>query len=246
MGKLLKITALLVLVPAVLFAGAETGADILKERTGVRATAMGGAYTAAANDVEALNYNPAGIASLIKKEAEFFTFLSPLNYADATILYLAFAQPFESPLLDGFLGISAVYRGVPDIANDDAVDDPSTPDYNEADPVAYYDMALTGSYACSLYQFFKDDFFKSLSFGLSAKLIFEQIGPHRGSTFAFDAGFIYAPADMGLKFGIALMNGPSYENYPRSCRNRRPGADRVPAAHDLKGGTGIQPCNRQK
>jgi hypothetical protein len=196
MGKLLKLAALLVLVPAFLYAGGETGADILKEKTGIRAVAMGGAYTAVANDVEAINYNPAGLAALTKREAELFGFFSGLNYAGLNVIYLAFAQPFESPILDGFAGVSAVYRGIPDIDNEAATDP----------VVTYYDIALTGSYACNLYQFIRDDFYKAISLGLSAKIIVEQIGAHSISSIAFDAGAIYALAGTGLRIGASLMN----------------------------------------
>jgi hypothetical protein len=196
MGKLLKLAALLALVPALLVAGGETGADILKEKTGIRAVAMGGAYTAAADDVEALNYNPAGIAAITKKELELFGFFSGLNYAGLNTVCAAFAQPFESPLIDGFAGVSAVYRGIPPIDNEGATD-----------PVVnYYDMALTGTYACGLYQFFKDDFYKAISLGVSAKIIIEQIGVNSISSIAFDAGAIYALTGTGFKFGVSLMN----------------------------------------
>lgn len=208
MGKFLKFTALFILVPAFIYAGGGTGADILKEKTGVRAVAMGGAYTAAADDVEALNYNPAGIAFITKKEFEFFTY--PMNYAGVSVFYAAFAQSFESPLLDGFAGASLVYRGIPDIDNEAAEDA----------PVSYYDMALTGSYACSIYQYVKDDFFKALKTGISAKLILEQIGVHSISSLAFDAGVIYEPADMGLKFGVSLLNA----GFPISAKRGDTGA----------------------
>lgn len=194
MGKLLKFTALLVFFPALLYAGAGTGSDILKEKTGIRAVALGGAYTAAANDVEALNYNPAGLALIIKRELEIFSF--PKSFADTTIVYAAFAQPFESPLLDGFVGVSAVYRVIPEIDNEDATDV----------SVAYFDMAVTGAYACSLYQFIKDDVFKSVNLGISAKIVVEQIGVHSFTSLAFDAGAIYILSDTGLKFGMSLMN----------------------------------------
>lgn len=193
MGKILRITALLVLLPAVLSAGGETGADILKEKTGIRAAAIAGAYTAVADDVESINYNPAGLASIVKKEAELYGFW---GYADMAVFHAAFAQPFELALLEGFAGLSLIYRGMPDIDNEDAADD----------PVAYYDVALTASYASALYQFIKDDLFKSVKVGLSLKLVLEQIGLHGGATIAADFGIIYTPDIPGLKFGLSLMN----------------------------------------
>ena len=44
-----------------------SGAAFLKIGTGARPEAMGGAYTALADDVSALHYNPAGLSSVLKK-----------------------------------------------------------------------------------------------------------------------------------------------------------------------------------
>jgi hypothetical protein len=196
MGKILRVLALLALLPALLFAGGETGGDVLLERTGVRAIGMGGAYTAAGDDVESINYNPAGIAFVTRKEIEF---LYPASeFAGLSVIYGAFAQPFEAYWFDGFMGISGIFRNIAPIDHPDAnSDDP---------PVTYYDAAITATYATSLWQFLKSDIYKNINMGISVKAIIEQIGPHTGNTFALDLGMLYAEEGAPLKLGVSILN----------------------------------------
>src|SRR5437773_2646847 len=48
--------------PSFTFAGSKTGADFLKIPIGARAVGLGQAYTALAQDVDSLTWNPAGLA----------------------------------------------------------------------------------------------------------------------------------------------------------------------------------------
>ena len=48
-----------------------TTADILEAQPGTRPAAMGGAFVAVADDVNAVNYNPAGLAFIDKNELQF-------------------------------------------------------------------------------------------------------------------------------------------------------------------------------
>ncbi|MEW5905556.1 MAG: UPF0164 family protein [Elusimicrobiota bacterium] len=57
--------ALFVLMPSAGVSSAlESGAEFLRIGSDARASSMGGAYTAAANDVSAIHYNPAGLAAV--------------------------------------------------------------------------------------------------------------------------------------------------------------------------------------
>ncbi|MBI5244034.1 MAG: UPF0164 family protein, partial [Elusimicrobia bacterium] len=64
----LKLALILLLSAQAAWAETKTGAAFLKIGTGARAEAMGGAYTAIADDVNALYYNPGGLAALKKSE----------------------------------------------------------------------------------------------------------------------------------------------------------------------------------
>lgn len=176
-----------------IFSGGITGADILKITTGGRAMGLSGAYTGMGDDVEAIVFNPAGVATLTKKEFQYTFFPS---FADINIHSISYAQPFDTLFLEGISGISVLYRYIPDINNENASDA----------PVKYYDMVLTGTYANNLYYFIRNDFFKNINTGISVKLIMEKMREFEASSFAFDIGTQLNFPDTKLKLGIALLN----------------------------------------
>ncbi|MBI5239113.1 MAG: PorV/PorQ family protein [Elusimicrobia bacterium] len=99
----MKITtlALLALLTPAAVRGGETAA-FLKLGVGARAVGMGGAYTALANDVNALGWNPAGLSSLNKRElGAMHAELAAQTRYD----FIGYAQPVKY----GTLGVGAVY-----------------------------------------------------------------------------------------------------------------------------------------
>ncbi|HRU38838.1 MAG TPA: hypothetical protein P5511_03095, partial [Candidatus Goldiibacteriota bacterium] len=72
--------------------------------------------------------------------------------------------------------------------------------------VDYYDLSFAASFADTLHGIFSEEFFKQISYGLTARIILQQIGPHRGSAIAFDAGLVFAPENTGFRAGLSLMN----------------------------------------
>ena len=79
-----------------------TGAQFLELEVSSRAMGMGGAFTAVADDISAVYYNPAGLTSLYGREAAFTYISMP---ADVGFGFGAIGLPLES--IGGFLGISA-------------------------------------------------------------------------------------------------------------------------------------------
>src|SRR5450755_104165 len=77
----------------VLGSSGTSGGDILSIPVGARAIAMGEAYTAQADDVSSLYWNPAGLAILNQSQASFMynQFLQNQTYQNAQI-----ATPLES------------------------------------------------------------------------------------------------------------------------------------------------------
>jgi len=67
-------------LPVFVFAGGETGGDVLKVDAGNRASGMAGAYTAAGAGVESIFYNPAGMSSLLKTKLFTATFFPTLQW----------------------------------------------------------------------------------------------------------------------------------------------------------------------
>ncbi|MBP7791946.1 MAG: PorV/PorQ family protein [Candidatus Goldbacteria bacterium] len=193
MGKKLICFCLIFFVPFMIFSAEETGADILKEKTGARPLALGEAYTSSANDIEGIPYNPATVGFIKSREiAGAYLWKS----FQTSIINAAYAQPIEIFFLEGIGGISFIYRSIPEIANVDATDA----------PVNFYDILLTATFANNLYHFIKNDFLKSINAGLSIKFIQEQIGDNVGSTFAFDFGCIFSPDNSNYRIGFSLLN----------------------------------------
>lgn len=91
-------------VPSALLAGGvgTSGGNILSIGVGARAIAMGEAYTAMADDVSSLYWNPAGLALLNQSQASFMynQFLKDLTYQNAGVAL---------PLENGGVGASLSY-----------------------------------------------------------------------------------------------------------------------------------------
>jgi hypothetical protein len=79
-----------------------TGADILSIPVGARAIGMGESYTAMADDVSSLYWNPAGIALLNQSQASF---MYSKYFQDASLSQAAVATPLEN----GGIGASVSY-----------------------------------------------------------------------------------------------------------------------------------------
>lgn len=193
MAKKLIFLFFIVAIPFIIYCAGETGADILNEKTGVKPLALGEAYTSIANNLEGILYNPAG-AGFIKSSELTATYL--WKSYQMTVINGAYAQPVEIFFLEGTGAISFIYRTIPEISNIDADDE----------PVSFYDLLITATYSNNLSYFIQNESLKDIYTGLSLKFIQEQIGNNIGSTFAFDIGFIYSPADSNYKLGLSLLN----------------------------------------
>jgi len=79
-----------------------TGGTILSMPMGARAIAMGEAYTAQADDVSSLYWNPAGLALLNQSQASF---MYSQEFQDISLSQAAVATPLEN----GGLGASVSY-----------------------------------------------------------------------------------------------------------------------------------------
>jgi hypothetical protein len=182
-----------VMIAVNIHAAGTTIGDILDVATGGRATGMGTAYTAAGNDVESINYNPAGIADITKIEMQYMYWFA---FGDIGVHNISYAQKLENFIVEGKVGISGVYRYMPIIANEGATDV----------PVNYYDFVVTGTYASRLDYFIPGDFSKNIDVGMNLKIIYENIGIYPLSAYALDLGAQYTPPGSNLKFGAALQN----------------------------------------
>jgi hypothetical protein len=164
--------------------GLTSGADFLLVNTGARPDALGGAFSAVADDVNTLTYNPAGLANIRLPEVGYgrYDFVAGIHYDFVGL---------ASPLGDyGVLGFGYVGMGT-DSFN-------STEDPN-ATPGTASEKALILGWGRS---------FGRLHLGISGKYVHRSIGTVTGSGFLGDVGFRYR---LQPRFTVAgsLMNAGS-------------------------------------
>ncbi len=166
-------------------------AEFLTIPVGARGIAMGSAYSAVADDISSIWWNPAGLGFLQNREL----MLTVVDYTmDLTYSYGAFA----SPVGDGALVLGAFfgYLDVPDIEITTIASPEGTGNYYNA-----YDFQMGVSLAYNL----SDRFIG----GLNVKYIHQDLWNNLGgSAFGVDAGVIYHTelADRDLKFSFNIQN----------------------------------------
>jgi hypothetical protein len=170
-----------------------TGAEVLRTKASARAAALGEAYSAAASDLSAFSYNPAGLARIPGPELGF------LHYGQVAgigVEDLAYAHPL--PLAT--LGLELLFRGQPDISNPLATDA----------PVGAYDLVL-GLAAASKPSKWLDNLpgpLANAEAGLTFKYLRSHLGRYDADAFAADLG-LQADLGEGLRGGVAALNlGP--------------------------------------
>lgn len=177
-----KILALLLLVSVNAEAATlNSGAAFLKIGTGARPEAMGGAYTALADDVSALHYNPAGLAGMLKKEAG----ITHTEYLlGSKFDFVGYAHPTKL----GTFGLGLVRL---DTGNQEARD------VNR--------QAVGGfSAADSAYTFGFSRRMSVVSLGANLKFLESKIGSDSASTFAMDFGAVRQVGRFSM--GLSVLN----------------------------------------
>lgn len=164
-----------------------SGAPFLKIGAGARPTSMGNAFVGIADDVNAVYFNPAGLASLNRPEltAMHTQWVEGLNYD-----FGAFAYPINK----GAFAISAATLKTSDIEKRAA--DESYQGTFEA-----LDSAYAVSYAHSLGS--------SLSLGGTLRLIRQKIDSASASAFSGDIGMLKRFSSLPMSVGLSIRHlGP--------------------------------------
>lgn len=167
---------------------ATTAAAFLEIGVGTRATAMGGAFVATADDASALYWNPAGAATLSRSgflaERTNWIAETELNYVAATVGLGGL----------GTVGLSITHM---DLISDEPVRTVDEPDGTGAlFDASSFAVGLT--YAKAL----TDQF----SFGITPKVVHESIWDMSASAFALDLGVLYTTPFDGLRLGASISN----------------------------------------
>ncbi|MBI2429231.1 MAG: PorV/PorQ family protein, partial [Ignavibacteriales bacterium] len=168
-----------------------TAAPFLKIGVGARSIGMGGAYTAVANDLSAMYWNPSGLSRLTTNEAVF-------NHVD-WIADIKFDMAATAILIEGFGTIGASFTTL----NLGEMEVPTT-----GAPEGTGERFSAGATMINL------SYAKSLSYkfsiGFNVKYISESIWNMRAQSVAVDFGTLYT-ADIlnGVNLGASMSNfGP--------------------------------------
>ena len=176
--------------PDVVTKVATCAANWLKLETGTRAIGMGGAYTAAANDISGIPYNPASVAFINNQSA----FLSQTQYvADITYSVMGYAQNLTG---EDFVGVHIF-----------SLDSGSMPVTTEDEPDGTgQDFKVTGVCIRGTYARRVTD---RLRIGVTGKYIREDILTSYMQSFAFDLGSNFNTGLYGFVLGMSVTNlGP--------------------------------------
>lgn len=153
--------------------------------SGARPAAMGGAYTALADDSHSLHYNPAGLARVSRHEA---TYMHNQYFSGITqnVISAAFRQ---------HVGVNFNYLNSGGVARTTL----SNPDGSGLDYTGLTDMALAAGYGHPLGD--------SWALGAGGKYIRESIAGISASGFVLDVGALWnVPWVDGLSLGSAFQN----------------------------------------
>ena len=176
-------------------------ASFLLFEPSARASAMGNAYIAIADDANATYYNPAALADF-NKQSISTTFYKPVPNLASDIFssFAAYTHPFDGI---GNLGFSLIYTSLGKQFHTDSQG-------NSLGEFTSFGMGLGVSYGTHL--------FKDLSVGVTVKFVHENLssvqvgneqGKGAGTSFAGDFGLMWKAADR-LTFAAALRNvGPN-------------------------------------
>ena len=164
-----------------------TAAKFLSLGVGARANAMGGAYTAVANDASSIYWNPAGIASSDQFQA-LFTYTN--LFAGINLDYFGLIIP-SGDIGNFAINVTAVNYGQIGVTTEEQPEGTG-----ETFTPASYEFGF--SYARNITQDF--------AVGATAKLVTENIYHSNATGVAFDIGTIFTTPFYGVKFSSSITN----------------------------------------
>lgn len=165
-----------------------TAAKFLNIPVGARATAIGGAFAAIANDATAAYWNPGALSRLDQNELYF---MHSNYFADINLEYLSAVFPWEG---FGTIGLSLTSLNMAEMLVT-TVDDPEGLSGATFDAGSF---AFGVSYSRSL----TDKF----SIGATAKYISENIAKSKATGMAIDIGTIFTTPFRDIRLGVSVSN----------------------------------------
>lgn len=212
-----------------LYAGAgnrtgSSGASELLIPVGTRDIALGGATIATTRGVEALFYNPAGMAKMTSSVGLYFSHMSYI--ADIGVDYGAVAANFEGI---GILALSVKSLSIGDILETTTL----TPDgTGKTFSPQFFTVGLSYSRQLS----------DRIAVGLTTNFISERMGDVSANGVAFNVGVMYDnfASVSGLSMGVVVKNiGPQmqFDGPGLNREAQSPGLNRGPTFYKIDGAT---------
>ncbi len=163
-----------------------TGMNFLKIGVGARPAAMGGAFSGLANDVNAVYWNPAGLARIGQGELSF----AHTEWIEG----MRFETLGVGQRINGFgvMGLTINYFSMGETQGYDEDD-------KKTDMFTAYDRFLSLTWAAPLTASEK------ILIGGTVKLIQEKIEEEKAEAYAGDAGMLYEPGQR-FSIGISVLN----------------------------------------
>ena len=167
----------------------------LKIGPSARATGMGGAFTAVANDASATYWNPAGMVDITRTAVSLEHTFWP---ADIALDFASFV--FTLPFMPGTVGLTARALSLdPQVERTVFLPEGTGKEFDAGDM----------SYGLSYAQFFTDKF----SAGATIHFIHSGLAEKSVNTYAADFGLIYRIGYMGMRLGMMIQSLGGKVNY---------------------------------
>ena len=174
-----------------------SGAAFLKIGAGARPAGMGGAYTAVADDVNTIYWNPGGLSTL-KSKNEFVAMRAEL-FQGLQYNFFAFAHPMREY---GTIAVGMINLNITGIES--RTTDSDNPDSTFSSNDSAYSVAYAKKLTFGSLPAYDEE--GGLHAGLSAKAVRQTLAGEAANTFAADFGALYKFSDRPLSMGLAVQN----------------------------------------
>jgi hypothetical protein len=211
-----KIIAILLaahLVPTQSFARENPGttaAPILQVPVGARAAAMGSAFTAVADDLSTLYYNPGGLSTLMSRET---TFMYMKGLEDQNLEYIAGATPlsFAGLIGEGYTSVAASILFSQNGSIEVNRTNPNGSFLDSRTLSAGGDIVMTLGYSERIFESEIDrpleTYHINQSMGITGKFIRSTLAEEFSATaMAADLGYLLVAPELGIRYGLAILN----------------------------------------
>lgn len=188
---MIRVVLFLLVFPLSAFAGSgsgTTGFAFVKIQPGARQAAMGGALSAIGGDVNALYWNPAGLARLAQPQA---TIAYTNHFQDAQFGFLGYARPLDAVQAIG-VGVQYLSYGT---FQETTVADPAG---SQLGVFGANDLAVLLSYSRAAGRY--------VAFGVVLKALYERIQDFSTDAYAADAGIQVRIPSRRLGLGVVVQH----------------------------------------